>query len=244
MESKKLFLLIVSVLMVLTIPFIIYGYNFNSVAFDESLYKKEFSKYNVYTKLKNYDIEIINNDVLNYLKNEKNNNLIKNDFFNEREKTHLLDVKILISKVLSIYYFSVILFLLLFILLIFLINFYFKKITKRLLIILAVGSFLTLLDAVLFFILSNLNFNFVFDLFHESFFNFGTYTFDPAYEKIVILYPQNLFFDFLIRIMYNTILSSIGILFFSIIFLFAFFKSNFLKFFQKFPTIIIKNRKL
>ena len=115
MESKKLFLLIVSVLMVLTIPFIIYGYNFNSVAFDESLYKKEFSKYNVYTKLKNYDIEIINNDVLNYLKNVKNNNLIKNDFFNEREKTHLLDVKILISKVLSIYYFSVILFLLLFI---------------------------------------------------------------------------------------------------------------------------------
>ena len=89
MMNKKLFTLIVSILMVLDVPFIIYGFNFNSVAFDEDYYKKEFSKYNVYGNLENYAIEKINSDVLNYLKNEKNNELIKNEFFNEREKIHL-----------------------------------------------------------------------------------------------------------------------------------------------------------
>jgi uncharacterized membrane protein len=261
MDTKKLLILVISVLMVLTIPFIIYGFNFNSVAFDEGIYKKEFSKYNVYSSLGNYDIESVNEDVLNYLQFGKNNELIENDFFTEREKTHLLDVKHLIEKVFTVYYFSAVLFFLLFFLLIFLmswkskisrtpkiedfcVSFNLKIIAKKLLIILIVGSLLTLLDAVVFFLLSNFNFNFVFDLFHKSFFSFGTYTFDPTYEKIVVLYSQNLFFDFLVKIIFNTILSSIVLLFFSIVFLFVFFKSNFKKFLKKFPTRITKNRKL
>ena len=56
MKQKKLFTLIVSILTVLTIPFIIYGFNFNSVAFNKDLYKKEFSKYNVYNDFKNFHI--------------------------------------------------------------------------------------------------------------------------------------------------------------------------------------------
>ncbi len=226
MKYKKLLTLIISILMVLTIPFIIYLYNFNSIAFDEDFYKKEFLENNVYDNLENYYIENINNDFLNYLRNEKNNLLINNDFFNEREKTHLLDVKNLIQTIFTIFYISIILFLLLFILLIILMDFNFKLIIKRLLIILTIGSFLTLLDAVLFLILSNFNFSFVFDLFHETFFSFGTYTFDTAYEKIVILYPQNLFFDALSRIIIRTIITSVVILCISIIF-FYFFKIKF-----------------
>ncbi|MAH01802.1 MAG: DUF1461 domain-containing protein [Candidatus Woesearchaeota archaeon] len=261
MTNKKLFTLIVSILMVLAVPFIIYGFNFNSVAFDEDYYKKEFSKYNVYGNLENYDIEKINSDVLNYLKNEKNNELIKNEFFNEREKIHLLDVKNLIQTIFTIFNISIILFLSLFILLVLLLsrelkiprtpkifdfcaNFNFKKITKKLLIILVIGSLLTLLDAVIFFILSNFNFNFIFDLFHKTFFSFGTYTFNPDYEIIVVLYPQNLFFDFLVKIIFNTILSSIIILFFSIISFFIFFKLIFSKSFRKILTTTTKNRKL
>lgn len=244
MKNKRLFMLVISILMVLTIPFIIYLYNFNSIAFDRDLYKKEFLKYNVYNNLEDYDIEGINNDVLNYLINEKGSIPIENDFFNEREKTHLLDVKNLIQKVLAIYYYSMILFLLLFIMLILLLNFNFKEIVKRLFIILFFGSLLTLLDAGSFFLLSNFNFDFTFDLFHETFFSSGTFTFNPEFENIVVLYPENLFFDLLIKIIMNTILSSVIILFFSIATFFIFFRSNFLKFFQKFPTKEIKNRKV
>ena len=231
MKNKGLFINILSVLLVLIVPLITYGFNFISIAFDQDLYTEEFSKYNVYENLRNYDIENINNDVLNYLTNRKIN-LIESDFFNQREKTHLLDVKILIQKVLTIYYYSIILFLLLFILLTFLYNYNFKLILKRILIILLNGSLLTVLYTGLFFILSYFNFNFVFDLFHKTFFSPGTFTFNPAFENIVVLYPQDLFFDFLINIVSNTILSSVVIFFFSVILFLGFFKSNFIKFFK------------
>ena len=233
MKDKKLFVLIVSVLMALIIPIIIYGFNFNSVAFDKDLYKKEFLKYNVYSNLKNHDIENINNDILDYLSNLNKNELIENDFFNGREKMHLLDVKKLINKIFIIYYLSVILFLLSFILLIISMNFNFKKIIKNFLIILSIGSTLTLVGAILSNISSNLNFDFVFTSFHETFFSLGTYTFNPEFEKIVILYPENLFFDFLIMVTTNTITSSIILLLLCITFLFILFKLDFRKFFKK-----------
>ena len=234
--NKRFFALIISILMVLLIPLIIYGFNINSVVFDRNLYKEEFLKYNVYNNLKEHDVEEINDDVLDYLQSEINNELIKNDFFNEREKTHFLDVKNLIQAILNIYYFSIILFVLLIIILFILLNFNFKEIAKRFLIILMIGSFLTLLDAVLFFLLSNFNFNFVFDFFHKTFFSAGTYTFNPKLENIVVLYPENLFFDFLIKIVANTILSSVITLFFSVILIFVFFRQNFLNFLRKFPS--------
>lgn len=237
MEHKRLFVPIISVLMALIVPLVIYLYNFNSVAFDENFYKKEFLKYDVYENLGNYDIENINNDVLDYLAHGKNGELIENDFFNEREKKHLLDVKSLIEKILAAYYFSLSLFLLMFI---FLMDFNIKKTVKRFLVILSLGSFLTLLDAVLLFILSNFNFYFVFDMFHKTFFSSGSYIFDPAFENIVVLYPQNLFFDALISIIFGAIITSLTILFFCAMF-FIFSKRKFLK--KNSENIDVKDRK-
>tara|TARA_Y100000310_G_scaffold135612_2_gene134476 strand:- start:4849 stop:5583 length:735 start_codon:yes stop_codon:yes gene_type:complete len=244
MKYKKIFILIISVLMILIIPIIISGFNFNSVTFNEDFYKREFLKYNIYNNLKNYDIETINDNVLSYLKSEKNNKLIKNDFFNEREKLHLLDVKNLVQKAFMTYSSSLFLFLLLFILLIILLDFNFKIIIKKLSIILSIGSLLTLLNSFIFFILSNINFDFLFNIFHKTFFSVGTYLFNPAFENIVVLYPKDLFLDFLIKMISNTILLSIIILFFSLALLFIFFKSNPKTFFVNLSTIKIKNRKV
>ena len=93
MNYKRLAINALSVLMALLIPLIIFLYNFNSAVFDRDYYKREFTKYNVYENLKNYDAEKINNDVLYYFISGKNNGLIENNFFNEREKMHLADVK-------------------------------------------------------------------------------------------------------------------------------------------------------
>ena len=59
MGYNKLAIKIISAVIVLLIPIILYGFNFNSIAFNRSLYKEEFSKHNVYDNLKNYDIEKI-----------------------------------------------------------------------------------------------------------------------------------------------------------------------------------------
>ena len=57
-----------------------------------------------------------------------------------------------------------------------------------------------------------LNFPPAFDFFHRLFFQQGTYTFDPANEVIVRLYPENLFVDLGIVISRNIMLASAAII--------------------------------
>lgn len=219
---------ILFVLMVLCVPIIIYGYSFSSIAFDKEWYENEFSNYNIYNNLKNYDIEKINNDVLDYLKFFQRKNFIENGFFNERERMHLLDVKILISKFLLVYYFSIIFFLLI-LMLVLLLNLNSKDIVKKMLKIVAFGSFLTLFGSFFFLLLSILDFDFLFGTFHKIFFAAGTFSFNPEFENIVVLYPEKLFFDLMAKIIKHAIFSSIIIFIFSSAFLLLFRKRIFFK---------------
>ena len=59
----------------------------NSISF----YKTEFVKYNIYNKFTNFDIDKINENVINYLKNNEFN--LVDTFFNNKEKEHLKDVR-------------------------------------------------------------------------------------------------------------------------------------------------------
>lgn len=230
MDNKKL-LILISVLLTIDIPFILYLSNFNSIGFDENFYKKEFQKYGVYENLGDYDIEKINDDVLNYLRYGEEG-FIENNFFNEREKVHLLDVKNLIQKTIKFYYFSIILFFLLLVSLISLLN---KniRIIKYLGMIFLISGLLTFLDAFVFFIMVNSNFSFAFDAFHSTFFSEGSFLFDPSSENIVNLYPKELFFDITYRIVVNTLIFSflvflVGISFLGIL---------------KYKTVKIKNKR-
>ncbi|MBS3102369.1 DUF1461 domain-containing protein [Candidatus Woesearchaeota archaeon] len=215
-KNKKILISLVSILLILDVPLVLYLFNFKNTAFDENFYKKEFQKYNVYGKLQDYDVEKINNDVLNYLKSEKEES-IKNDFFIQREKEHLLDVKNLIQKTINFYYFSLILFFILLISLAFLLD-QNIKIVKHFGIIFIISGALTFFEAFAFFAAVNMNFSSAFDIFHNTFFQRGTYTFDPSFENIVNLYPEQLFFGIAQRIIFNTLifsffLSLAGILF-------------------------------
>ena len=232
MDYKNLTLLIVSVVMILLVPVIFYGYAFNSAAFNREFYKKEFLEYGVYNNLPNYDIDNTNNEVLNYLQTGKNSSLIENNFFNGREKAHLLDVKNLVHKALNIYYISIILFLILSVSLVFLLDFDPKAILQRFLLVLFFGSILALAAAFLLFALSKTDFDFAFGMLHETFFPVGTYTFNPEFEKIVVLYPKSLFSDAFANIISETIFSSAIVFLASLAVLFCFFKGKFLEIFS------------
>lgn len=236
MNYKRLLANSISVLMAALIFIIIFLYNFNSAVFDRDYYKKEFTKYNVYENLRGYDIEKVNSDVLGYFISGKNKGLIENDFFNEREKMHLLDVKEIIQGIASFYYLSIILFFLFFIALAFLTELNFKNIFRKILVITLFGSSAALLAGILLIALSNSNFDFAFGLMHETFFNAGTFTFNPEFERIVVIYPQNLFFDFLTRIISNAIISSIILFFLCSASLFIFFRQKFSFFSRKIST--------
>ena len=208
MNYSNLFIFAILALLGLLVPVILLVFSFNTVVFNENFYKNEFLKYKVYAHLTDYDVEKINNGVLFYLKGQKNNELIASSFFNNREKQHLLDVKGLIAKLLFVYKFSIFLFFLLFLGLCFLFNFKFRKILEKFLLSLFFGSLLLLTVGISLFFLWNSDFYFIFDAFHENFFKAGTFSFDPNFEKIVVLYQENLFFDTLSKILLKSILSS------------------------------------
>ena len=231
MNHQKLLLYTIAILMTLLLPIIVYCYSLEYVAFDNSFYKKEFLKHGVYSNLPGYNADHINDAVLAYLKSSKSGKLIENDSFNRREKSHLLDVKNLFQKIFGIYRLSIALFLISSFALMILSGFNFKLFLKRIFATLLIGSSLALIAAIFLFVVSTSGFNYAFLLFHENFFLAETYSFDPEFEKIVVLYPGSLFFDASIKIVSISILSSAMVFTASFVILFYFLGINFSRIF-------------
>jgi len=235
MEFKQYSLYLTYLLLIFFIPIIIYLVNFNLIVFDSDFYKNEFQKYGIYNALRDYDVEKINEDVLNYYKFERTNALIDNDFFNDREKLHLLDVKNVIQGLTLFLTVSIFLFLLSLILFFVLLQFKVRIFLKSFLLLVFYSNLLSLSILILLFAVSAINFDFIFNLMHETLFPIGTFSFDPEFEKIVVLYPENLFLDALVKIILHSVFSSVIALLASFLILFYYFKFDFSDFFLKFP---------
>ena len=227
MRAKELCLIIILTFMAIAVPVTISYKSIDNVAFDERFYEKEFSIYRVHDDLPGYNLFEINKQVLDYLQHEKEDELIKSNFFNDREKKHLLDVKNLFNNLKNTYLTSIFLFSMGIFLLILIFNFDFRKLSEKFFTALLAGGILTLFLSILVILISFLNFDAAFGAFHEMLFPLGTYTFNQDSEKIVVLYPEILFFDLFKNILLKIILSSTIIITVSFLALFNLFGINF-----------------
>ena len=164
----------------------------NLFSFDEGFYHSEFSKYGIYSMF-NEDINSEFNKVLVYLDNgdkiEDNGDKIEEDFFNDKEREHLKDVRILFVIKDILIFLSV--------LTIFISGFVLKK--NEFLNSLNIGGLATLIFIVILGLFSLFNFDSVFIKFHEIFFNNNLWLLNPATDNLIILLPQEIFFDILKR---------------------------------------------
>src|SRR3989338_1685177 len=110
------------ILLIILIPIILYLFNLNIYTFDEGFHQKEFSKYNVQGKLAGYDTKELNREVMEFFRGGKE----LPDFFNDREKSHLLDVKSLVNWAAKLLLVLVVLF----IILLFILSFFMKASLK------------------------------------------------------------------------------------------------------------------
>lgn len=204
MEKKTLAIII---LLMLLLPIITLLFNFRLLVFNEPFYKTEFIKNKVYDSLPAENVEQINKDVLVYI---KNGGALENAFFNKKEKEHMADVKNLIHSALSLFYILLIIFAILFSILIFFTKEAVKTI-KYLSIVFILGSALTIVSFFIIWILIKTDFSSFFTGFHELFFKPGTWVFSPG-DKIYLLYPERFFFDAGVKLVFNTIFSSIILL--------------------------------
>lgn len=209
------FLAVSKVLLMLTIPFLIFLGAANLIALDKSYYTSKFSEYGMNIPKANF----LNEKTIDFVSG-KNDELP--NVYNEREKQHLVDVRNIVKISRMVLYSSMLLFIsfLLASALIIRMN---RNLANFIGKVLAYGGILTIMLAALLIFLINLNFTSAFESFHKLFFQQGTYTFDTANEMIVRLYPEQLFIDLGLRILKWVLLLSAFLVIFSI---FLIFKSK------------------
>jgi integral membrane protein (TIGR01906 family) len=173
---------IICLILVINLSFIIYLGTAKYFLFNESFYREEFQKNNVYSKVP--EASNITKELFVYYK-DKDCKEPKIKAFNSRERKHLLDVKILIHKANILFYTLLLVEVLLFLIV--------ARDFGCVNIVLLGGGTLTLMIAVLMFVLSR-NFEFIFTSFHYLFFEPGTWLFS-AQDTLILMFPKQFFFD-------------------------------------------------
>ncbi len=191
MDKKKILFWVVFILLVINIPFVLYLHNAKTMVFDEKFHQQLFIKYDTYSEFS--DIEEINSELIDYL---KYGGTLDIDVFNEKEITHMKDVRNLVQSSIILLNVLLVLFLILLISL-----YYIDK--EKIGLSLIIGGGLTFLDAFVFFIITRFNFRWLFDKFHRIFFVGESWLFRSD-ETLVSMYQQGFFNDILVRIILNT----------------------------------------
>lgn len=182
-----------SALIIALIPFVILLFNFRLVVFDFGFYKSEFEKLGVYRNVPEADNVAF--DLIQYLKSSD----VQPDFFNEKEKLHLKDVKELINKLIIVLYVSLIIFVASFFIL--------KK--KLFFNALFRGTILTIFVIFIFFLMSFFDFSLLFVQFHKIFFSNDLWLLNPVTDNLLKLFPEQFFYGAFKKILINSLITAI-----------------------------------
>jgi len=189
----KILFIICLVLLVITLSFKLFIFNID-------VYKKEFTKLNIYNKIPDADKNALN--LINFMNNKEN----LNDFYNEKEKQHLQDVKKLYQNLNLAFYLTLTLTILF--LIYFIYNKKYKIIHKTFLI-----SGLFLLIFVLLFFATD--FNYLFEKFHLIIFGSGRidlWQLNPNKDNLINLIPEQLQYNIATRIFLNILISAFSLI--------------------------------
>jgi len=177
------------------IPLLIILFSFKLIVFDIDFYKSEFEKYEVYDQFDNKaEVDSALESLINYMKSGEP----LSDFFNEKEKAHMVDVRNIIKKVSLIFYLLFIPFIGLFI--------WGRKESPKLLIY---GGIVTLSLLLILFLVSHFGFDLIFQKFHEVSFDNDLWRLDPKVDYLKALMVDGFFLDALKRIFIISALISV-----------------------------------
>ena len=186
MQLNKVLFIVSLILLVVTLGFKLYMFNFD-------LYQKEFTKLNIYEKIPDADKNALN--LINFINNKES----LNNFFNEREKQHLNDVKTLYKNLNLIFYITLILSIMLLIYFIYIKNY--KIIYSSFLI----SSLIIFILVLLFFMF---DFNYLFEKFHILVFNNDLWQLNPQEDNLINLFPEQIQYNITKKIFISILISA------------------------------------
>lgn len=194
--------IIASIAMIIVV--LISGFEFAAYS-DYSWYEKEYIKYEVLDDLemKIEDVMDVTREMMGYLRGDRDDLVVhtivngeEREFFNDREKAHMVDVKHLFLGGIDLRRIAMAIFVSMLVILVFS-----KADWKRILpksFLIGVGGF-TVAVAVLA-ILIAMDFNKYFVIFHEIFFDNDLWLLYPETDLLIRMLPEGFFYDMVIRI--------------------------------------------
>jgi len=172
---------------------------------DFDWYQKEYEKYEVLDDLEMEieDVMVVTYEMMDYLRGDREDlvvNTIVNgserEFFNDREKAHMIDVKNLFLGGLDLRLHSLVIVTVCVIIIVFSKGDWKKILPKTFLITL--GTFVGAVG--IFGILCATDFTKYFTLFHEIFFDNDLWILNPKTDLLIRMLPEGFFFDMVVRI--------------------------------------------
>lgn len=217
MIFRKAIWFITSAVFVMMLILLLLFTDVQQIAFDRGYYDEQYEKYQIPQSIgiSKPDLMIATDNLLNYLDEDRENLDFemtimgaKQEFFSERDKLHMIDVKNLFVQGKLIrnisFVYSVI----------FAISFFFiaknkRKVFSKLLIYTFVGG---LIPILLLGILMSIDFYKYFTIFHEIFFNNDLWQLDPAKDRLINMYPEAFFSGIAFKIVFYYIIELILLL--------------------------------
>ncbi|MFH1331931.1 MAG: TIGR01906 family membrane protein [archaeon] len=188
-----------NITLIILIPILILLGNFAFLAFNENYYKEQYIKNNVYTRIPKEEVDKATTELSDYLQFGKE---MQSDYFNEKEKLHLKDVRQIIRILLIILYIAVMLSTIIIII-------SYAENKKLLGMSIIGGSLLTIALIILAFIILQ-NFEYAFIKFHEILFTNDLWLLNPRTDKLIVMFPENFFYDITQDIAFRSLLTAIA----------------------------------
>ena len=196
---------VLAILLVISVPLILYPTNISLILFDESFYEQKFGEYGVYEQYGKETADSVNLELLDYFRNDECYCAI--DFFTFEEQQHLYDVKNAVRASFSLAFAASAL-ALIFAILALIMDY--NSLIKKIPIILISGGVFTVLASLLLILLSSFNFDLVFTHFHKLLFEEGTWLF-PAESNLIGIYPFEFFYDIFREVFFSTMIHAFAL---------------------------------
>ena len=204
-KTKRRFSQMLCVMSIISLTYILLFSGFYIHYYDMDYYNNQFKDNGAAEKLGEENASFILKDLLTYLNIEEAEERVDHlSYFSEKEKSHLADVKLLLTVIFSIYYLAVIL-------LVFSLIWFFtreKKWKREWAKMLLWAGSLTTGIIIILLLGALLNFDFTFQLFHKIFFPQGNFAF-PADSLLKTLFPDSFFTNFALKIITTTLSVSV-----------------------------------
>ncbi|MFH1064156.1 MAG: DUF1461 domain-containing protein [Candidatus Woesearchaeota archaeon] len=201
------------ILLCMSTAVMIYLSNIQSTTFNQALYESKYDEYGIYSRFpEGTDLSTPTTDLIGYM--ESGSGILQSDFFNEKEKAHMIEVRALFMTLQHILNIAIITSMVSLFLILYLLRHLHIKLSEKGMDQLLKGVFTRFLiwtgwivDSIAIIMgMVALTFNTSFVRFHEIFFRTDTWMLNPATDNMINMFPQEFFLYMFTRIVMMSIL--------------------------------------